>query len=47
MTRDKKVQAGRIAFVLVRGIGKAFVSREVPLEDVRRLLRDALQAVHS
>jgi 3-dehydroquinate synthase len=47
MTRDKKVQGGRITFVLVRGIGKAFVSREVPLEDVRRLLRDALQAVHS
>lgn len=49
MTRDKKVQGGRITFVLVRGIGEAFVSREVPLEDVSRLLRDALQAdqIHS
>lgn len=49
MTRDKKVQGGRITFVLVRGIGEAFVSREVPLEDVSRLLRDALQTdqIHS
>ena len=44
MTRDKKVQAGRITFVLARGIGEAFVSRDVPLEDVSRLLRNASQA---
>jgi 3-dehydroquinate synthase len=43
MRRDKKVQDSRITFVLVRGIGEAFVTREVPLEDVSRLLRDALQ----
>lgn len=42
MRRDKKVQESRIAFVLVRGIGEAFVTREVPLEEVSRLLRDAL-----
>jgi 3-dehydroquinate synthase len=44
MRRDKKVQESRIAFVLVRGIGEAFVTREVPLEDVSRLLQDKLQA---
>ncbi len=44
MTRDKKVQDGHITFVLARGIGKAFVSRNVPLEDVYRLLRDAAAA---
>jgi 3-dehydroquinate synthetase len=38
------VQESRIAFVLVRGIGEAFVTREVPLEEVSRLLQDALQA---
>ena len=40
MTQDKKVQDGCVTFVLVRGIGKAFVSREVRLEDVLSLLRD-------
>jgi 3-dehydroquinate synthase len=44
MTRDKKVQNGRITFVLAHGIGKAFVSRDVSLEDVYRLLRNAVQA---
>ena len=41
MARDKKVQNGHITFVLARGIGKAFVSRDVPLENVYRLLQDA------
>lgn len=44
MMRDKKVQDGRITFVLAHGIGKAFVSRDVILEDVHRLLRNAVQA---
>lgn len=43
MTRDKKVRDGRIAFVLARGIGRAFVSREVEIDDVRRLLTDAIE----
>ncbi len=44
MMRDKKVKDGHIAFVLVRGIGKAFVSRDVSVEDVHRLLRDRIHA---
>ncbi len=44
MGQDKKVRGGRIAFVLTRGIGKAFVSRDVDPETVRRLLDDALGA---
>jgi 3-dehydroquinate synthase len=42
MTRDKKVRDGRTTFVLARGIGEAFVSREVDIDDVHQLLRDAI-----
>lgn len=40
MRRDKKVRDGRMTFVLVRGIGAAFTSRDVPEEAVRELLRE-------
>lgn len=39
MRRDKKVEASRLAFVLSRGIGDAFLSRDVP-EDVLRAVLD-------
>jgi 3-dehydroquinate synthase len=42
MTRDKKVRDGRTTFVLTRGIGEAFVSRDVDIDDVHQLLRDAI-----
>jgi 3-dehydroquinate synthase len=38
MAHDKKVQDGRIVFVLARGIGRAFVARDVPLGAVVELL---------
>jgi 3-dehydroquinate synthase len=38
MGRDKKVAAGRLRFVLVRGIGAAFISDQVPAEVLRDLL---------
>ena len=38
MTRDKKMQDGKISFVLLHGIGKAFTSRDVPMDTVRNLL---------
>ncbi len=38
MQHDKKVREGAITFVLVRGIGRAFLSRDVPTNEVRRLL---------
>ena len=44
MRHDKKVSAGHITFVLVRGIGAAFVARDVPLDEVRRLLGAAAAA---
>ncbi len=42
MEQDKKVRDGRIAFVLVRDIGAAFVARDVELGTVRALLAEAL-----
>jgi shikimate kinase/3-dehydroquinate synthase len=41
MQSDKKMRDGRLAFVLVRGIGAAFTSRDVPPEAVASVLRDA------
>ncbi|MGY8955947.1 MAG: 3-dehydroquinate synthase [Alphaproteobacteria bacterium] len=38
MGRDKKVQAGRITFVLVRGIGDAFLTNEIDPADITVLL---------
>ncbi len=42
MAQDKKVRDGRVMFVLARGIGDAYLSLEVDLDDVRALLDDAL-----
>ena len=42
MRQDKKVSGGRIAFVLARGIGRAFLHREVEIEEVRKLLAEAV-----
>ena len=38
MGHDKKVKNGKLTFVLVRGIGQAFTSSDVPLEAVRAIL---------
>ncbi|MBV9784130.1 MAG: 3-dehydroquinate synthase [Acidisphaera sp.] len=40
MRRDKKVRDGALTFVLVRGIGQAFTSRDVPADSVMDLLRE-------
>jgi 3-dehydroquinate synthase len=44
MRRDKKVTGGRIAFVLARGIGRAFLAKEVDLAEVEGLLTESLAA---
>ena len=44
MTRDKKVTAGRVVFILVRGIGEAFVSDAVDPAEVEALLTGAIAA---
>jgi 3-dehydroquinate synthase len=38
MAQDKKVRAGKLTFILVRDIGKAFIARDVPTEQVRNFL---------
>jgi len=43
MGKDKKVDAGTIAFILTRGIGRAFITRDVQLEEVKAVLADALE----
>ena len=42
MAQDKKVQDGRLRFILARGIGHAFVADNVPGEAVRATLTAAL-----
>jgi 3-dehydroquinate synthase len=44
MGRDKKVEDGRLTFILARRIGEAFVSREVRAEAVLDLLGRAAAA---
>jgi 3-dehydroquinate synthase len=44
MGRDKKVVDGKLTFILVRGIGQAFISREVQADDVKAVLAAALAA---
>ncbi|HZQ01113.1 MAG TPA: 3-dehydroquinate synthase [Reyranella sp.] len=44
MRGDKKAEGGRLTFILARGIGKAFVTREVDETAVRRLLDKAVAA---
>ena len=38
MAHDKKVKDGRMTFVLVKGIGRAFTTSDVPVAAVRALL---------
>ncbi len=44
MAQDKKVQDGRLRFILARAIGDAFVADGVDLDVVRGVLADALAA---
>ena len=44
MGQDKKVRDGELTFVLARGIGQAFVTDDVELEDVTAILEEHLQA---
>jgi len=44
MRGDKKAEAGKLTFILARGIGRAFVTREVDEAALRGLLDDAIAA---
>jgi 3-dehydroquinate synthetase len=38
MGQDKKVKEGRLTFIMVRGVGEAFVTRDIERETVRAFL---------
>nr|WP_310524228.1 3-dehydroquinate synthase [Polymorphobacter sp.] len=42
MRQDKKMKAGTLPFILARGIGQAFVARDVPLKAVEAFLQTAV-----
>ena len=44
MLHDKKMDAGTLPFVLLRGIGEAFLDKAVSLDDVAAFLDEELQA---
>lgn len=43
MAKDKKAAGGKITFILARGIGDAFIAKDVPLEPVKSLLERHLR----
>ena len=43
MGQDKKVQQRKLTFILVRGIGEAFIARDVPPDKVRAFLRQEIE----
>ena len=45
ISQDKKVQRGRLTFILVRGIGAAFVANDVDAAEVRVFLEEQLSAM--
>jgi 3-dehydroquinate synthase len=44
MLHDKKMDAGTLPFILLRGIGEAFVDKAVDMRDVAAFLAEELQA---
>lgn len=42
MSQDKKVVAGKMRYILTRGIGQSFVADNVPADQVRAVLQEAL-----
>ncbi len=44
MDQDKKVAGGRLTFVLAHGIGRAFLSRDVPEDALRQILTAFVEA---
>ncbi|HZZ62242.1 MAG TPA: 3-dehydroquinate synthase [Roseiarcus sp.] len=44
MRQDKKVERGRLTFILARGIGESFIARDIPETSVREFLKRDLEA---
>ncbi|MCX5494628.1 3-dehydroquinate synthase [Kaistia dalseonensis] len=44
IAQDKKVSRGTLTFILTRGIGQAFIAKDVPPDAVRSFLQEKLEA---
>ena len=44
IAQDKKVKRGKLTFILVRGIGRAFVANDVDAAEVRDFLADQMHS---
>ena len=44
ISQDKKVKRGQLTFILVRGIGQAFVTRDVDAGEIHAFLAEKLGA---
>ena len=42
MRQDKKVERGRLTFILARGIGESFIARDLDEASVRTFLEEDL-----
>ena len=40
MGQDKKVVEGKLTFILVKGIGEAFIARDIDTDTLRAVLRE-------
>jgi 3-dehydroquinate synthase len=44
IAQDKKVSRGALTFILTRGIGRAFVAKDVPASEVLSFLKENLSS---
>ncbi len=44
MSKDKKVADGKLTFILARGLGDTFITQDVAVDDLRKLLTKAIAA---
>ena len=44
MRQDKKVERGKLTFILARGIGQSFIAKDVAEANVLRFLKRELRA---
>jgi 3-dehydroquinate synthase len=43
MAQDKKVSRGKLTFILVKGIGRAFIAKDVPVDTVKEFLSEQMR----
>jgi len=45
IAQDKKVSRGALTFILVRGLGQAFIARDIAADDLRTFLSQKLESI--